>query len=54
MIYNSMIYNYGNMGCGIFKRRTKLERFLRKNQHTQRKLLYFENRKIQMVFVVEN
>ena len=28
---------YGNTGCG------KLERFLPKNQHTQRKLLNFEN-----------
>ena len=34
---------YGNTGCGDFKRRvTKLERFLPKNQHTQRKLLNFE------------
>ena len=31
---------YGNTGCGVFKREgTKLERFLPKNQHTQRKLL---------------
>ena len=30
---------YGNTGCGVFK----LERFLPKNQHTQRKLLNFEN-----------
>ena len=29
---------YGNTGCGVFKREgTKLERFLHKNQHTQRK-----------------
>ena len=36
--------SYGNTGCGVFKRRgTKLERFLLKNQHTQRKLLNFEN-----------
>ena len=36
--------HYGNMGCGVFKRGgTKLERFLPKNQHTQRKLLSFEN-----------
>ena len=35
---------YGNTGCGIFKRGgTKLERFLPKNQHTQRILLNFEN-----------
>ena len=35
---------YGNTGCGVFKRGgTKLERFLPKNQHTQRKLLNFEN-----------
>ena len=31
------------MGCGVFKwEGTKLERFLHKNQHTQRKLLNFE------------
>ena len=39
--------DYGNTGWGVFKRRgggcTKLERFLPKNQHTQRKLLNFEN-----------
>ena len=35
---------YGNTGCGVFKRGgIKLERFLPKNQHTQRKLLNFEN-----------
>ena len=35
---------YGNTGCGVFKRGgTKLERFLPKNQHTQGKLLNFEN-----------
>ena len=35
---------YGNTGCGVFKRGgTKLERFLPKNQHTQQKLLNFEN-----------
>ena len=35
---------YGNTGSGVFKRGgTKLERFLPKNQHTQRKLLSFEN-----------
>ena len=35
---------YGNTGCGVFKRGgTKLERFLPKNQLTQRKLLNFEN-----------
>ena len=34
----------GNTGCGVFKRGgTKLERFLPKNQHPQRKLLNFEN-----------
>ena len=34
---------YGNTGCGVFKRGvTKLERFLHKNQHTQRNLLNFE------------
>ena len=31
--------HYGNTGSGVFK----LERFLPKNQHTQRKLLNFEN-----------
>ena len=36
--------HYGNTGCGVFKRGgTKLERFWPKNQHTQRKLLNFEN-----------
>ena len=35
--------HYGNTGCGVFKRGTELERFLPKNQHTQRKLLNFEN-----------
>ena len=35
--------NYGNTGCGVFKRGVQLERFLPKNQHTQRKLLNFEN-----------
>ena len=35
---------YGNMGCWGFNRGdTKLERFLPNNQHTQRKLLNFEN-----------
>ena len=39
-----MLPKYGNTGCGVFKRGgTKLERFLPKNQHTQRKLLNFEN-----------
>ena len=34
---------YGNTGCGVFKQGgTKLERFLHKNQRTQRKLLNFE------------
>ena len=38
------VAQYGNTGCGVFKRGgTKLERFLPKNQHTQRKLLNFEN-----------
>ena len=43
--YNKYIH-YGNTGCGFFKREgggTKLERFLPKNKHTQRKLLNFEN-----------
>ena len=35
---------YGNTGCRVFKRGgKKLQRFLPKNQHTQRKLLNFEN-----------
>ena len=34
----------GNKGCGVFKRGgAKLERFLPKNQHAQRKLLNFKN-----------
>ena len=39
------IAKYGNTGCRVFKGEgsTKLERFLPKNQHTQRKLLNFEN-----------
>ena len=40
------IIHYGNTGCGVFKRgiqNKKLERFLPKNQHTQRKVLNFEN-----------
>ena len=32
---------YGNTGYGVFN--TKLERFLPKNRHTQKKLLNFEN-----------
>ena len=40
----SLSMHYGNTGCGVFKRGgTKLERFLPKNQHTQRKLSNFEN-----------
>ena len=36
--------DYGNTGCGVFKSGgTKLDRFLHKNPHTQRKLLNFEN-----------
>jgi hypothetical protein len=39
-----MHVHYGNTGCGVFQERdTKLEWFLAKNQHTQRKLLNFEN-----------
>ena len=39
-----ILYYYGNTGGGVFKQGgTKLERFLLKNQHTQRKLLNFEN-----------
>ena len=34
--------HHGNTGCRVFKF-TKLERLLPKNQHTQRKLLNFEN-----------
>ena len=36
---------YGNTGCGVFNFQaggTKLERFLNKNQHAQRKLLNLE------------
>ena len=34
---------YGSTGCGVFKQGyTKSDRFLHKNQHTQRKLLNFE------------
>ena len=37
-------FRYGNTGCGVFKwGGTKLERFLPKNQHTQRIFLNFEN-----------
>ena len=40
----NMHSQYGSTGGGVFKRGgTKLERFLPKNQHTQRKLLNFEN-----------
>ena len=36
--------NYVIMGCQVFKRGVKkLERFLPKTQHTQRKILNFEN-----------
>ena len=34
--------NYGNTGCGVFNGGYKLERFLPRNQHIQRKLLNFE------------
>ena len=35
---------FGSTGCGVFKRGgTKLEKKLPKNQHTQMKLLNFEN-----------
>ena len=34
---------HGDTGCRVFKEGTKLERLLPKNQHTQRKLLNFEN-----------
>ena len=38
-----MCVSYGNTGCGVFKwEGTKLERFLHKNQHIQRKLLNYE------------
>ena len=43
-IYFSVHVKYGNTGCEVFKRGgTKLKSFLPKNQHTQRKLLNFEN-----------
>ena len=36
-------FNYGNTGCRVFLAEgTKLEIFLPKNQHTQRKFLNFE------------
>ena len=36
--------SYGDMGCGVFKRGvTRLERFLTKNQHNERKFLNLEN-----------
>ena len=35
--------DYGSMGCGVFKRGYKIERFLHNNPHTERKLLNFEN-----------
>ena len=40
----TVIYHqdYGNTGCGVFKRGIQLENFLYKYQHTQRKLLNFE------------
>ena len=39
-----MYEEYGNTGCGVFQTGgTKLDRVLPKNQHTQRKLLNFEN-----------
>ena len=42
MVDDSM--HYGNTICEVFKPGgTKLERLLPKNQHTQRKLLNFEN-----------
>ena len=34
---------YGNRGCGVFKQRVQNFKKLPKNQHTQRKLLNFEN-----------
>ena len=45
-VYTSTSVHYGNAGCGVFKwvyTCIKLERFLPKNQRTQRKLLNFEN-----------
>ena len=44
-----MVRYYGNTGCGVFKGfpfqtgGIRLERILPKNQHTQKKLLNFEN-----------
>ena len=36
--------NYGSKVCRVFKRGdTKLERFLPKNQHNQKKFMNFEN-----------
>ena len=36
-------YYYGNTCCRVFKGDKKLGRFLPKKQHTQRKLLNFDN-----------
>ena len=42
LVQSTFFYaHYGNTGCGVFEGVTKLERFLPRNQHTQRKLLNF-------------
>ena len=44
LVANNYAGEYGNTGCGVFKWGViKLETFLPKNQHTQRKFLNFEN-----------
>ena len=40
---------YGNTGCRVLKGDTKLERFLPKNQHTQRKLLNWFNGEVSKI-----
>ena len=40
-IVKKLSVEYGNKGCGVGG--TELESFLPKNQHAQRKQLYFEN-----------
>ena len=35
--------HYGNTGCRVFKWEYKIRKIFAKNQHTQRKLLNFEN-----------
>ena len=39
----TLCLHYSNTGCGVFKEGYKIKRYLPMNQHTQRKLLNFEN-----------